>query len=311
MDALIQTLEDDVRAVQAQAYLGTAGFCLIVYDILITWDIEVTLVWPASFSFVKFLFLWNRYVTPGLYIWVVYMLSGQVTSVPDDSYCFAFFLVSLMLQAICANCVGATLMLMRVYALYNRDKRVLAVLVTLLVFELGMTFGLSVYGSFHNRAQMLFIPLLGTCALTDHLSWLWVVFLSMIFFDITIFFLVLWKTWQHVRLTQVQTSLMSALLLDGVWYFLVMIATEFLNLVAFATFSSSLFLVGMNIGWCLNTMMVSRIYLNLRKTARPQDWTELTAFKTPGRSQSLDAAGYHSGRRGVASEEDPMNLEGA
>jgi len=308
MESLYELI-DDVRQVQAQAYLGIAGFCLLVYDMVITWDIEINLVWPAPLSLVKVLFLFNRYVVPGVYIWNVYMLSGTVTSVPNDSYCFQFFVVNLAMQSITTNGVGATLILLRVYALYNRNKRILALLIFLLLAELGMTLGVSMYASVANRDQMVFEPIFGTCALLSHLSWLWVVFLFMIVYDITVFVLILYKTWEHVRVAHSQTSLLSAMLYDGLAYFALMLAAETLNLVAFSSFSATLYLVGLQIMWCINTMMVSRIYLNLRSAARPQDWSDLTAFKTTVPTSNWSAAADSRGYTGRAylqhrSEED-------
>jgi len=274
-------LFDEVRQVQAQAYLGVAGFCLLLYDMAITLDIEINLVWPAPFSLVKVLFLFNRYVVPGVYIWNVYMLSGTITSVPGNSYCFNFFAFNLAMQAITSNGVGATLILLRVYALYDRNKRILTLLVTLLLAELGITLGVSMYASVVLRDEMVFEPMFGTCALLAHLSWLWVVFLPMIIFDVTVFVLILWKTWEHVRTTGMQKSLLSQMLYDGVAYFAVMLAGESLNVAAFSSFPATLYLVGMQIMWSLNTTMVSRIYLTLRDTAaRPQDWSDLSAFKS-------------------------------
>lgn len=229
------------------------------------------------------------------------MLSGLVTDATDD-YCFAFYVFSFTFQSICTNFVSATLMLLRVYALYGRDKRVVAILSVLLVAELGLSVAVSVVSCIYAREQITYVAFLGTCTMAVHVPWVWVVFLFMSFFDIAVFLLVLWKTWQHVRVSQVRTSLLTALLVDGVWYFLIMLGVEFVNIFTFAIFSSTFFLVALNIAWCLNTMMVSRIYLNLRKTARPQDWTDMTAFKTPGPSPIR----YLSTQLGARSEEDSV-----
>jgi len=252
-----------------------------VYDILLTLDIEINLVWPAPLSVVKGLFLLNRYLIPGVYLWVTYMLSGLANPNLDDTYCFNFFMIILMLQVLTNNCFGASLILLRVYALYNRDKRILLTLSALLLLELSTAFGISVWASVYARdaGWIVFVPLFDTCAFTAYVSWLWVVFPFMILYDVTVFVLILRKTWEHVSKTNSRTSLLSTLLIDGLWYFLVMLAGELLNLIAFASFPSTLFLVGLNIMWCINATMVSRIFLNLRNTASPQDWTQLTAFK--------------------------------
>jgi len=268
----------DVNALRAQGYVATAGFCLMLYDILMTLDVEINLVWPAPMSSVKLLFLCNRYVTPCLYIYIIYTTSGMLAQ-PSSSYCYEFFLTSLTLEGLSVNGIGAALMVLRVYALYGRHRGILILLSSLLALELVSSVAVMAYGVFAARSSMGYLANIHACVSEAHLSWLWIVFLFMMLFDIVIFYLVVRKTWRYARGIHAHTPLITVLLLDAVGYFAVMIATELLNIVAYTSFPSNLFLVGVNLMWCLNTTMISRIYLNLRSAARPDDWSSLTAFK--------------------------------
>ncbi|KZT50838.1 hypothetical protein CALCODRAFT_504260 [Calocera cornea HHB12733] len=277
------TSVDDVHAIRAQQYVAIAGFCLMLYDIVITLDIEINLVWRAPMSVVKFLFLWNRYVTPCLYIFVVCTMSGLLNTPANPNYCVEFFLIMLTSQAISVNGVGAALMLLRVHALYNRSKGVLILLSTLLALELVSSVGVMAYGVMTVQTGMSFNEAVHACISTHHLRWLWVVFLFMMLYDCVIFFLVFHKTWSHAKTLKTMHAypqLVGVLLFDAVGYFLVMMAAELVNIIAYTTFPPNIFLIGINIMWCMNTTMISRLYLNLRSAARPQDWSSLTAFKS-------------------------------
>ncbi|KZT60074.1 hypothetical protein CALCODRAFT_553861 [Calocera cornea HHB12733] len=284
----------DVSAIRVQESVAIAGFCLMLYDILTTLDVEINLVWPAPRSLVKVLFLCNRYVTPGLYIYVVYTMSGLMAAPSNQSHsCFEFFLTSLTLEGLCVNGIGAVLMLLRVYALYNRHRGILIVLSALLCLELLGSVIVMAYGVVAADYSMLFIEDIHACVSLHHLSWLWIVFLFMMLFDVVVFYLVVRKTLKYTRETNSSTRLISVLLFDSVGYFLVMIVAELLNIIAYTSFPSNQFLVGINIMWCLNTAMISRIYLNLRSAARPEDWSALTAFKTTGpESYATDDTGW-------------------
>jgi len=250
----------------------------MLYDILITLDIEIGLVWPAPISAVKVLFLINRYVTPCLYVFIVYSMIGIVNTPNNPSYCFDFFLTWLTLEALSVNGIGAALMTLRVYALYGRHKGVLLLLSALLLLELVSSVAVMASGIVLTRDTAVFAEDVHACVALHHLPWLWIVFLFMMLFDIVAFYLVLRKTWKYANTIHAHTPLITVLLLDAVGYFIVMIVAEFLNIIAYTTFPSNLFLVGVNVVWCLNTTIVSRIYLNLRNAARPEDWSSLTAF---------------------------------
>ncbi|KZO97038.1 hypothetical protein CALVIDRAFT_563258 [Calocera viscosa TUFC12733] len=294
-DASAVLSASDVNALRVQACVSIAGFCLMLYDILLTLDVEINLVWPAPRSAVKWLFLCNRYATPSLYIYVVNVWpyeqsrrsilvshAGSLTTPKTYGHdsCFEFFLTSLTLEGFCVNGIGASLMLLRVYALYNRHRGILILLSALLILELLGAIIVMAYGVVAADYSMFFIEDIRACVSISHLSWLWIVFLFMMLYDVVIFYLVVRKTMKYARTTNVHTPLLSVLLVDSAGYFLVMIIAELLNIIAYTSFPSNLFLVGVNMMWSLNTVMVSRIYLNLRRAARPEDWSSLTAFKS-------------------------------
>ncbi|KIO33129.1 hypothetical protein M407DRAFT_17995 [Tulasnella calospora MUT 4182] len=90
------------------AFMITAT--LLLWDIIITWDREAHYVWRTRWSFAKLIFLFNRYLAPSAFLC---MVLGW------------FFTVQCALAAITISSVLSA----RLWALYDRDRRVLMVLI--------------------------------------------------------------------------------------------------------------------------------------------------------------------------------------
>ncbi|EJT98737.1 hypothetical protein DACRYDRAFT_118528 [Dacryopinax primogenitus] len=243
MSTTIEWSARDIVTLRGQNYVAIAAFCLMLYDHLLTLDVEVNLVWPAPLSLVKVLFLWNRYITPCTYIFTVYMMSGLMTPPTDPNlwyqFSYEFFLPSLTLEGISVNGIGAALMLLSVYALYNRHKGMLIMLSFLLALELLGSVIAGAFGVIGVSNDMFYIDEIHGCVFTQHKSWPFIVFLFMMLFDIVIFYLVARKTWHYAKTINAHRALIGVLLFDAVGYFVVMIAAEFLNIIAYTRFPAS------------------------------------------------------------------------
>ncbi|EPQ53034.1 hypothetical protein GLOTRDRAFT_139984 [Gloeophyllum trabeum ATCC 11539] len=118
-------------------YSAVASLTFIVWDIVITFDQEVEYIWsqPAR-SPLKWLFIFARYFTVIVqiifaldYIGVLQVWGGNLP------VCQAWFtLQSLAIQAVTST--TEAMLMMRVYALYNRNRKVRCGLVVLFASEL-------------------------------------------------------------------------------------------------------------------------------------------------------------------------------
>lgn len=70
-------LDTSALRLMASKYFTYAFFTLLIYDHLLTLEEEVRIIWLGRPSFVKFLFLWNRYTSPLFIAIDIATLSGS------------------------------------------------------------------------------------------------------------------------------------------------------------------------------------------------------------------------------------------
>ncbi|KAH7913305.1 hypothetical protein BJ138DRAFT_647534 [Hygrophoropsis aurantiaca] len=121
---------------QTLNYLAASGAALVVYDQVLTFSREVDLVWNRQWSFMTALYLIARYPgslcvigTTALNMCINWTYSVNVNMYLAIGWAENIFLVTM--QAI---------LVIRVYALFNRSKKVLVFLVTSYVLQATATF---------------------------------------------------------------------------------------------------------------------------------------------------------------------------
>jgi len=126
MDIDPSELETIIQGFDANAYLQVAQMALLAYDCALTFADEVRLVWSSRLSLVKILFFLNRllaFASPVL-IFLIHPGGGNPKSCKNMIIAVAYVQYSIF--------VNSQLMLStRVYAIWNFDKKVLALLAML------------------------------------------------------------------------------------------------------------------------------------------------------------------------------------
>jgi len=198
-----------------------------------------------------------------------------------------FMFLWVMGYALTVDGMGSALMTLRVWAMYGRSRRVLGFLLVLLCLKLAVSVALGSTDILTLEAsrELVFSPIFNTCIILSPHRWTSVTFVPWLAFDTAIFVLLLRKTWGRVIRTEFHSTLFACLFINGLGYYVVMLIVGVLNLVAFAWFPTALYACAYFISWCINATMVSRIFLNLKNTARPQEWSSLTAFNDQRRDE--------------------------
>jgi len=163
--------------------------------------------------------------------------------------------------------VGAILIL-RIYAIFDCNKRLLAVL--LVLYAMAMTTETVLIGlithQFHSQeALRAFFP---GCAPTNIPEWCWAYWIPTVVFESTLFLLALYKTVQEANGSMTRPSrLMVVLLRDSVMYFGGVMIWSLANFVAW--YVDPLALYGMFVGChiCFQSILGCRMLLNIRETA--------------------------------------------
>ncbi|KAF7343841.1 hypothetical protein MSAN_01965400 [Mycena sanguinolenta] len=259
-------------------YLGAISFTLLFYDFLLTLDLEVSRYWGARISWPTALFFVNRYGTlfgnvPVVMeqFWTAPSTAEKIRICQQLQYYHQWFIITTQII------IGAMLVL-RTYALYERNKRVLGLMLAIGACIIAACIAL--YGKkpgvnydFNN------LPLHLGCTygiIPAQSPGLIVAWASMAVFDCLIFSLTLRKA-----LCQRYPSakhLLSVLLRDGSVYFGVMMILNVSNILTFIfgglmikptrkLYTRGVVTTFANI---ISSILISRLMLNIRN---PALWT--------------------------------------
>ncbi|KAJ6592953.1 hypothetical protein B0H19DRAFT_1088826 [Mycena capillaripes] len=262
------------KELNANAYFDLVSFSgcpLLFYDYFLVLDWEISRYWGTPFTWPNVLFFANRYGTLLGNIPVVMESFWSENSTPEKikvSICLGiesyhqYFIIATQLM------VGAMLML-RTYALYERSKRILALLIAFTVGAVAVGIWSVLSGKAVNESTNL--PLYFGCnypispeqGLSLATAWAGVAV-----FDCMIFFLTLYKVFSRRRPNG--TSLLTVLLRDGTRisvYFGVMVITNLstiLTCILGTPYTRGFTSTFVSI---TSSIMISRLMLNLRDPA--------------------------------------------
>ncbi|KAI0647196.1 hypothetical protein C8Q79DRAFT_1009322 [Trametes meyenii] len=256
--------------------LAVASVAMLYYDYCLTFSMEVERFWrSARLSPVSILFVLNRYL--GL-LGPVPVLVEYLWNLSPQRYHQYYAVISQVIVGV--------ILIMRTYAFYDRNKRLLTALLgfgaTLTIFTILMTTRLKTWptGTPHEKSDSIDI---GACDLSltvqqglrPAIGWI-----CMLAVDTVIFMLTLFKT-IRMRETFRQHSLLQVLFRDGSIYYGILVIANIVNILTFLmpTVSSAHFteisahpkqVDDSNRGLAttpanaLATTLVSRMFLNLR-----------------------------------------------
>ncbi|KAJ7189978.1 hypothetical protein GGX14DRAFT_546981 [Mycena pura] len=215
---------------QTVKYVNVASLAILVFDYCLTFDLELSLIWPTKMSLMKTLFLFARYtpffdVPVGLY----YTLAPNV-SLKD---CFNLNTTATTMSVF-GIAIGEAILVLRTFAPSGRDRNVLliigtiyalaasATLVMVGIFLRSMTFGPPIFSKIPgcNETGGNFI-LIGIC------------FILVLVNETALMSFTLWLGWKRYR--TLRNPFVVTLYRDGITYFIFLTlgsATNFAILIA-------------------------------------------------------------------------------
>ncbi|TFK21165.1 hypothetical protein FA15DRAFT_672790 [Coprinopsis marcescibilis] len=245
-------------------FVNAAPFALLYYDYFLTFDREVNWVWLASpkLTWTTVCFFLVRYSAIVGHIAVGFYHFWTDEHLARFPVCSALLTFHELLGYF-LHVVTGVLLLVRTYALYNKNKKVLCGLI--LVAVVLATCGISLM--FYNREIKTPRTLPESGCLfgvpKDRAQRLIAVWACVFIFDTIIFALTVIKTCHTARKTK--SPVLLVFQRDGVAYFAVMSIASLLVIASFANVPEGSRRLGiMPVANTLVTILVSRLVLNLR-----------------------------------------------
>ncbi|KAF8578068.1 hypothetical protein K439DRAFT_1639172 [Ramaria rubella] len=248
---------------QASKYFLVAAFAMLVYDIAITLGDEVERIWKQPWTGATFLYAVNRYVTLFQRPIIVTAFTSPAWS-RNLSACehFVRFEGGSTLGLV-ATVASTVIMMLRVYAVWHRNRRVLIVLILFWVAQVafsGMALGFSM--------RVPLPPILAGCILTGVNNLFSPFWIMPLITDSVVFGLTLWRTMRYSKATR-SMPLLKLFVRDGALYFLCISSANLLNVILFLVcrhdIGDLLVMAQTNFfSQIITCVMVSRLVLNLR-----------------------------------------------
>ncbi|PPQ80281.1 hypothetical protein CVT24_000425, partial [Panaeolus cyanescens] len=238
-------LGEELDSIDTNHYISLISFTILVYDYFLTLHLEVERFWglPLCFNWAAAFFFLNRYMNthPRLKCHELQTYHQYI--------------------AIAVQVVVAAMLIMRMYALYERSRRVLALYLTVSVSVVGVACWAVLGGKMNTNPPDIIVDVgCGVTLTHSQAIRLAVAWSGMLVFDSLVFGMTLYKS-----LTLPRTiDLLSLLLRDGAIYFGVMIASNIANILTFilgGPFTRGVATTFTNI---ISSVMISRLMLNLR-----------------------------------------------
>ncbi|CAE6502391.1 unnamed protein product [Rhizoctonia solani] len=237
----------------AGKYFMLASFVILIYDHAITLAEEVDRIWQQEWTGATWLFALNRYLTELQFIVNLHFMTPTGLAKCEDFIPFpgASTLVSIAIAEI--------ILILRVYALYQRNKYVLGLLA---FFWTGQVI---VMGTTMRHPTRVKLPegLVG-CIQGGNGSYAAAFWLAPLATDSVILALTVVKSLQYIYKTNYRVPLINVILRDGILYFTVILSANLLNCLVYYLAPPSLQVVGASFSQIITVVMISRLQLNLR-----------------------------------------------
>lgn len=249
---------------EASRYMTLVGFTILLWDHICTLDEEIQFIWTASRSWVKILFLVNRYSTLA-FLAAAACQTSRLASYSDVGCGWSVEVIGFF-EAV-SLAMWDLFLLLRVHALWRKRRSI--VVSTYLLYSMTYVCHVVVglLGGVQLFSHMYFDPLAKTCV-TDYrpipfsIQWAFALFCETIMFILTII-----KVIEDRRTDQFNNPLMESLYYGQLIYNVVIIVVRVFNLLVWITSPPSLFFLGVYFIWALIATFVTRMMLHLRWAA--------------------------------------------
>ncbi|KAA1473315.1 hypothetical protein DENSPDRAFT_839774 [Dentipellis sp. KUC8613] len=229
-----------------------AGFVVLLYDHVLTFDDEVEYVWKARMSLPKFLFLFNRYLVPTLMVISTYEFSGFAGRVLPDSV--PWLSIALYLGILCVSNTNFVVLL-RLWVLWDRWRNLVVWTLLCFIFTHLATFGMVTWVVVQLQPVAQYDTTVHSCVLSRHI-WMEGLWVPGVLFETTVFIGACWNAMARPRESN---ELLTRVLYRD--------ALRLMNLTLAIVAPLSLTFLSLFFVFCSTNLTFSRLVLNLRRAS--------------------------------------------
>ncbi|KAF8706615.1 hypothetical protein RHS03_04644, partial [Rhizoctonia solani] len=306
MAAQLHELEIALHHILASRCLAIAGFCILIYDHILTFPQEVELIWKQQRSWVSVFFVLvsqlafaflngvptfsgqNRYITPLVLIVDVYD-KGGLANFLSQTFCVNWYFAESAWNLVAFSLIHA-LVALRVHAIWGRPRWLSITLALLFVAYFTVT---TVVGHFLIAFKfeidfahtVAYNPLFRLC-FAEVSPYLWTCWLPALIFELFVFVMTVIKAIEHSK-NKVNTPVVRVLYRDGIIYFIVISLCSMFNMMVWLLAPPTLVALSKYFVLCIVPTMGARLVLNLRGSRR-----EDLMPTNSGKTTSDDHYGY-------------------
>ncbi|KAJ7723490.1 hypothetical protein DFH07DRAFT_946507, partial [Mycena maculata] len=245
-------------------YLSAVSFTILFYEYLFTLDWETSRYWGTKINWPTGLFFANRYGTLLGNIPIVFQSFWNTPGTPNKIRVCAVLNTYHQFFIIVMQTIGGVMLILRTYALYERNNRILILMVTVSAAIVGVVVW-STLASGKAASNTPALPLYIGCTyeITHAQSvGLVIAWASLGGFDCMIFILTLYRALSRRHLSRL--NLVTVLIRDGSIYFAVMVVSNLSNILTFVFGAAHTRGVATTFTNIISSVMISRLMLNLR-----------------------------------------------
>lgn len=250
-------------------YFTVASMAVTTLEAIACFPEEVVYIWPADWGHVKILYLLARYFVYVPFVFAALLTNSQ--SSPSVVTC-RIWVVAGSVAVFAVSTIAGTLLALRVYALTGRN-RVVGIFLACLGIALHTAAYVLDVGAMNDPTlhPPSPVPLLFPCVSRRSgnagngvmLAYCMVLVTEVVFLGMT-----LWLCLTKYRASD--SSLVSSLYRDGLWYFVVLSLSSVANIICYARAPAGLASLFVSPQTMLHGVISTRMVLHLRKTAARQ-----------------------------------------
>lgn len=243
-------------------YVDVVSCTVLVYDYLLTFNSETTLIWPSKWSLTKVLFLLTRYgpfIDSGIILW---QLMKPEMSYGDCDFVYKSTGWLLLTGVFIAECI----LMLRTWAVYERRRAVAVGLAvwTVVTWVPNMTsLGIFLDSLRYGPLPVAHLPGSG-CHVTSGSPIVFVCWVLLTVFEAAILTLMVLKAVKTYRLEK-NSAVFRAVFRDGSVFYVYLFALSTANVIVILTASADLINLLSIIERVIHSVLTARIILDLRQ----------------------------------------------